>query len=76
MSKKLQHISQRSTREKLLAYLADEAKKTGGKEFTIPFNRQELADYLCVDRSAMSTELWKLKREGIIGFQKNKFRLL
>lgn len=76
LSEKLQHISQRSIREKLLAYLADEAKKSGRKEFTIPFNRQELADYLCVDRSAMSTELWKLKREGIIGFQKNKFRLL
>lgn len=76
LSEKIQHISKRSTREKLLAYLADEIKKTGRKHFQIPFSRQELADYLCVDRSAMSAELGKLKREGIIEFQKNEFWVL
>ena len=76
LSEKIQHISKRSTREKLLAYLADEIKKTGRKHFQIPFSRQELADYLCVDRSAMSAELGKLKREGIIEFRKNEFWVL
>ena len=54
----------------------DQAKKAGKKDFSIPFDRQELADYLCVDRSAMSAELGKLKREGKIDFWKNEFRLL
>ena len=64
------------TREKLLAYLAAQAKKAGKKDFSIPFDRQELADYLCVDCSAMSAELGKLKREGKIDLWKNEFRLL
>ena len=68
--------SKRSTREKLLAYLALWAQKTGKNEFDINFDRQELADYLEVERSGLSAEIGKLKREGIIDSHKNHFVLL
>ena len=73
---KLGYLSKRTTREKLLSYLSDEAKKQKNAVFTIPFNRQQLADFLSVDRSAMSNELCKMRNEGILEFKKNKFRLL
>lgn len=76
LNEKIQHLSCRSTREKLLAYLTDEAKRAGKREVTIPFDRQGLADYLCVERSAMCAELGKLKREGVLDYRKNRFRLL
>lgn len=76
LNQKIEFISRRTTKEKLLAYLSLEAEKAGGSQFTIPFNRQELADYLSVDRSAMSAELCKLRDEGIIRFHKNEFELL
>lgn len=66
----------RTTREKLIAYLSDEAKKQKSASFTIPFNRQQLADFLSVDRSAMSNELCKMRTEGLLEFEKNRFRLL
>ncbi|WP_459130009.1 Crp/Fnr family transcriptional regulator [Guggenheimella bovis] len=72
---KISHLTKRSTREKLLSYLSEEEKRQGSPTFSIPFNRQELADYLSVDRSAMSSELSKLKREGLIEYDKNHFRL-
>ena len=72
---KLDYISRRTTREKLISYLSEEAKKQNSAYFTIPFNRQQLADYLSVDRSAMSTELGKLRDEGLLEFEKNRFRL-
>ena len=58
---------------KLLSYLSAESKKAGKRRFRIPFDRQEMADYLCVERSAMSAELGKLRREGVIDFRKNEF---
>lgn len=67
--------SRRTTREKLLAYLSAESARQGSPEFTIPFNRQQLADYLCVDRSAMSAELCKLRDAGILGFERSHFKL-
>lgn len=73
---KIEHLSQRRTRDKILSYLSDVSQKQGNCEFTVPFNRQELADYLCVDRSALSNELSKLKKEGILDYEKNCFRLL
>lgn len=73
---KLSHMSKRTTREKLLSYLSEEAKKQKSARFTIPFNRQQLADFLSVDRSAMSNELCKLRDEGRIVFEKNNFKLL
>jgi CRP-like cAMP-binding protein len=68
--------SKRTTREKLLAFLNFQAKKEGKSSFSISFNRQELADYLEVDRSGLSSEIGKLKREGIIDCRKNSFKLL
>ena len=73
---KLGHISNRTTREKLLSYLSDEAKRNKSASFSIPFNRQQLADFLSVDRSAMSNELGKMRNEGLIQFHKNHFILL
>lgn len=75
LSQKIEYISKRTTREKLLAYLSDQAAKYEVNEFDIPFNRQELADYLCVDRSAMSNELSKLQNEGVLKFHLNHFLL-
>lgn len=72
---KLTHMSQRTIREKLLSYLSYEAQKSGSNAFDIPLNRQQLADYLSVDRSAMSSELSKLKQEGVLSFWKNHFVL-
>ena len=73
---KLGHMSKRSTREKLISYLSEEAKRHSSSSFTIPFNRQQLADFLSVDRSAMSNELCKMRDEGLIEFEKNQFKLL
>lgn len=73
---KLEHMSKRATREKLLSYLSEEAKKQNSSYFSIPFNRQQLADFLSVDRSAMSNELCKLRNEGLLQFDKNQFKLL
>ena len=68
-------MSQKTTRDKLLSYLSAESLKAKSPSFTIPFNRQQLADYLSVDRSAMSSELGKLKKEGILDYNKNTFLL-
>ena len=73
---KLGHMSGRTTRAKLISYLSEEAKRQGSSTFTVPFNRQQLADYLCVDRSAMSNELCKMRDEGMIRFEKSRFELL
>lgn len=73
---KLGHMSKRSTREKLISYLSEEAKRQNSLSFSIPFNRQQLADFLSVDRSAMSNELCKMRDEGLLEFEKNAFRLL
>lgn len=73
---KLGHMSKRSTREKLISYLSQESKRHNSSSFSIPFNRQQLADFLSVDRSAMSNELCKMRDEGLLEFQKNQFKLL
>ena len=75
LNRKLEHMSKRTTREKLLSYLSMESKKANASTFTIPFNRQQLADYLSVDRSAMSNELCKLRDAGILEFNKNTFTI-
>lgn len=72
---KLGYMSRRTTREKLIAYLSEEAKRQNSAYITIPFNRQQLADYLSVDRSAMSNELSKMRDDGLLEFEKNCFRL-
>ena len=73
---KLGHMSKRSTREKLISYLSEEAKKQNSGTIILPFNRQQMADFLSVDRSAMSSELGKMRGEGLIEFEKNRFTLL
>ena len=72
---KLGLLSKRTTREKLISYLSEQAKKQNSASFSIPFNRQQLADFLSVDRSAMSNELCKMRDEGMIRFEKNRFIL-
>lgn len=75
LENKLEHVCRRTTRDKLLSYLSQQAIAWGSRDFDIPHNRQELAEYLCVDRSAMSNELGKMRSEGILDFQKNHFVL-
>lgn len=72
---KLAHMSKRTTREKLMSYLSFMAKQAGSSAFAIPFDRQQLADFLSVDRSAMSTELGKMRKEGLITYKRNRFSL-
>lgn len=74
--RKLSHMSKRSIREKLISYLSEEATRQNSSSFTIPFNRQQLADFLFVDRSAMSNELSKMRKEGLLEFERNCFKLL
>ncbi len=75
-NQKSEVTSKRTTREKLMAYLMLQAKKNNSSSFSIPYDRQELADYLEVDRSGLSAEISKMRNEGIIECRKNKFKLL
>lgn len=76
LTKKMEYISKKTIKEKLLAYLSSEAMKAGSPTFNIPFNRQELADFLSVDRSALSSEISRLQKKGIISCRKNVFTIL
>ena len=73
---KIDHLSKKTTREKILSYLSSEALKNNSNSFTIPFNRQELADFLSVERSAMSAELSRMQKDKLITYHKNNFTLL
>ena len=75
LSEKLTHMGQRSTRAKLMSYLSAEAQRLGRYEFDVPFSRQQLADYLAVERSGLSLELGKMRAEGLLDFHKNHFVL-
>lgn len=76
LTRKMGHMARRTTRDKLLSYLSAQALAAGGPEFCIPLDRQQLADYLAVDRSAMSAALGALRDEGVLTFRKNQFHLL
>lgn len=76
LSRRILHTSPKTIRSRLLSYLSDQALRHGSATFAIPFDRQQLADYLGVDRSALSHELGKMRTEGLIAFQKNRFTLL
>ena len=76
LTQKLEHVTQRTTREKLLSYLSEQVNIKKSNIFDIPFNRQELADYLAIDRSAMSFELSKMQNENLLRFKRNHFELL
>lgn len=75
LSRRIFHTSPKTIRGRLLAYLSFQASRQNSREFTIPFNRQQLADYLSVDRSALSNELSKMQKEGLIEVERNHFRL-
>ncbi|MDR0783407.1 MAG: Crp/Fnr family transcriptional regulator [Propionibacteriaceae bacterium] len=74
LQQKIEILSKRTTREKLLSYF--DLQRGAAKKFTIGLNREEMARYLCIDRSAMSNELCKMRDEGLITFKKNTFELL
>lgn len=76
LTRKIEHLSMRTTREKLLSFLSTQAVQAKSSIVKIPFNRQELADYLCVDRSALSRELSLMQHEGLLRYEKNRFELL
>lgn len=76
LHQKIQVTSQRTTRDKLMTYLQVQAQKANSHTFTIPFDRQELADYLKVDRSGLSTEISKLRQEGVLESHRKEFTLL
>lgn len=75
LTRKIDHMGQRTIREKVMAYLSDEAQKQKKDELVISFNRKQLADYLAVDRSALSAELSRMQQAGIIRYEKNRFTI-
>ena len=75
LSRRIMHTSSKTIRGRLLSYLSFQATKHGSLEFEIPFNRQQLADYLSVDRSAMSNELSKMQRDGLLKVERSHFVL-
>lgn len=76
LTDRIEHLSQRSLREKILSYLKQQALEAGSSSFTISLDRAGMADYLAADRSALSAMLGRLKKEGVIDFYKNNFTLL
>lgn len=75
LSARMMHTAPRTIRERLLSYLSEQAMEHGCPRFEIPFSRQQLADYLGVDRSALSNELSKMQQDGLISYRKNAFTL-
>lgn len=73
---KFQLLSRRKTRDRLLSYLSSMALEKGVPSFTVPFTRQEMADYLCVERTAMCAELSRLQQEGVLRFKGRDFELI
>lgn len=76
LTEKIEHITKKSIREKVFSYLSAYSFKCKNDSFKIPFNRQELADYLSVERTALSRELSKMQEENLISFKNNKFKLI
>lgn len=74
--KKIEVLSKTTIREKVLSFLTGASESGSGKYFTIPFSRQEFADYLCCDRSALSAELGRMRNDGLIDYKMNTFKLL
>ncbi|MGI6171065.1 MAG: Crp/Fnr family transcriptional regulator [Butyricicoccus sp.] len=75
LSRRIFYTSSKTIRGRVLSYLSDLALRQGSTEVVIPFNRQELADYLSVDRSALSAELSRMQRDGLLTVCKNRFVL-
>lgn len=76
LSQKIEILSKRTTREKLYAFFSTQIQMTHSNKISIPYNREGLANYLCVDRSALSREICKMRDEGLIQFVKNEFEIL
>ena len=76
LMEKIEIVSKKTLRDKLMTYLSFEAQKQGTDYFTIPLGRMELAEYLCADRSAITRELVSMQEDGLITFEKNQFRIL
>lgn len=76
LMEKVEITSKKTLREKILTYLSLQQESTSADGFEIPLKRMELAEYLCADRSALTRELYKMKEEGLIDFQRNQFKLL
>ena len=76
LRRKITLLSKRTTREKIMEFLLSESKRAGNNEFDIPYDRQQLADFLGVERSAMSAEISKLRNDGVITARKNHFKVL
>lgn len=76
LSQRIQNTSSKSVRGRLLSYFSQCAKAAGSKSFLIPYNRQQLADYLNIDRSTMCNELSKMQKEGLIKYERNRILLL
>jgi CRP-like cAMP-binding protein len=76
LGRKMRIISNRTIAERLMKYLIEESVRRGSQEFDIPFDRQALADYLCVERSALSAEIGKLMKKEVLESRKNHFKLL
>lgn len=75
LSSRMMHTASKSTRVRLLSYFSELAIENGSSSFTVPFSRQQLADYLGVERSALSNELSKMQKDGLIQYRKNEFKL-
>ena len=76
LMRKVDVVSRKTLREKILAYLSHQSQRAGDRYFSIPLSRQDLAQYLCADRTAVSRELASMKEDGLIDFDKNMFRIL
>ena len=75
LMRKVEVVSKKNLREKILAYLSLQAQLHESRYFEIPLGRVELADYLCADRSALTRELGKMRSDGLIDYDKNMFRI-
>lgn len=75
LTRKISHTTPKSIRGRLLSYLSFQSIQQGSRHISIPFSRQQLADYLCVDRSALSNELSKMQKDGLLTCKKNSFSL-
>ena len=76
LMRKVEVVSKKTLREKIMAYLSIQAQSQGKKQFEIPLGRVEWAEYLCADRSALTRELAKMQEEGLIDYQRNLFKIL
>lgn len=76
LMRKVEVVSRKTLRDKILAYLSHQSQRAEDRYFEIPLSRQELAEYLCADRTALSRELASMKNDGLIDYDKNMFRIL